>query len=379
MRMKPVPPKRAGHVLVRIRAAGVNPVDAKFVAGDKFPECCMPFWKRKFTGYTAGFDFAGDVLDAPKTSGFKKGDAIFGTSYQYPPQSFFCSRYTGTFQPFASVPADQCASKPESLSFAEAASLPLVGLTCLQAFEQHGLSEGQRLLVVGASGGVGHIAVQLASKMGIHVTGVCSTPNVDMVKSLGASDVVDYRAGDAIEGLKALVAKHGMFDMVFDTVSSADSRDKAAAYERRIRTSDVPLVKTAQNSPDEEVDGHNYVVFGGTLWQFSAAAVQRFCCGLNCHARGFALFWINMQHGQRYLKKLKEFCDERGVKPQVKEDCILPFNETGAQRAFRSLNPPPGEGRKVAGKIVLDLNAGDGDGIDDKFDFLFSEDGKKNK
>ena len=69
----------------------------------------------------------------------------------------------------------------------------------------------------------------------------------------------------------------------------------------------------------------------------------------------------------------------RGVKPQLKEDCILPFNETGAQRAFRCLNPPPGERRKVAGKIVLDLNAGDGDGIDDKFNFLFSEDSKKNK
>ena len=134
--------------------------------------------------------------------------------------------------------------------------------------------------------------------MGVHVTGVCSTPNVAFVKECGASDVVDYRGGDAIEQLKALVRQHGMFDMVFDTVSSADSRDRSAAYEAKIRScADPPLVKTRSNVADAAeragVDPHNYVVFGGTFWQFLCAAVQRFTCKLvNLHAQGFALFWI---------------------------------------------------------------------------------------
>ena len=121
-----------GRVLVRVRAAGVNPVDAKFVAGDKFPEQCMPFWKWKFTGFTAGFDWSGTVVAAPEGCGFEPGDEVFGTNFQYPPYSLRFSGITGTFSTFASVPVNQCCRKPASLSFVEAASLPLVGCTCLQ-------------------------------------------------------------------------------------------------------------------------------------------------------------------------------------------------------------------------------------------------------
>ena len=164
-------------------------------------------------GENAGFDWSGKVVTAPEGSGFKTGDECFGTNFQYFPQSVLAMKYTGTFSSFASVPIDQCCLKPTTLSFVEAASLPLVGITCLQAFDQRGVKEGQRVLVVGASGGVGHVAVQLLSRMGVQVTGVCSTPNVDFVKSCGAVDVVDYRAGDAIEQLQVLVAEKGMFDV----------------------------------------------------------------------------------------------------------------------------------------------------------------------
>ena len=146
----PKPPAdRSGHVLVRVVAAGVNPVDAKFVAGDKFPECCMSFWKWNFTGYTPGFDWSGviecvlcgrskDTVPAststthftlsssshsshPRSalagSDLKRGDKVFGTNFQYPPQSL--GSYTGTFAEFASVPVDQCWRMPRSLSFQE--------------------------------------------------------------------------------------------------------------------------------------------------------------------------------------------------------------------------------------------------------------------
>ena len=85
----------------------------------------------------------------------------------------------------------------------------------------------------------------------------------------------------------------------------------------------VQIVKTVDNPGENNtytVDAHNYVVFGGTFWQFACAATQRFCCGLNLHPRGSALFWINMQGSARYLDRLRELCDDHGVKPKVDAD-----------------------------------------------------------
>lgn len=152
------PRRKAGSVLVRVVAAGLNPVDAKRQVGDKLPEALDCVSRAVVAGRCVGFDFAGVVHQAPAGAGLSPGDAVFGS---VPP-------LTGSCATFVSAPLHQVARKPESLSFREAATLVLPGLTAVQAFEQHSLQAGQRLLVVGATGGVGHLAVQIGKRSARH-------------------------------------------------------------------------------------------------------------------------------------------------------------------------------------------------------------------
>ena len=354
-----VPELKAGHCIVKIHAAGVNPVDAKGIVGDKFPEGWMWFWFRMVSGQIVGFDFSGEIVNVGvNESDFKVGDEVFGLNYQFLPIGV--GKFGGTLQEFALVPLHEIWQKPKSLTHVEAAALPLVGLTCLQAFEQHGIKQGDRLLVIGASGGVGHVATGIASRKGVNVTGICSTSKVEFVQKMGAAKVVDYRAKEpAIKQLQNLATKDGKFDMVFDTVSSADSRDKAANYESQIRSSEPPIIKVAHGSQAEEgVDKHNYVVFGGIFISWMRALIKRLsrkfcCCTCNFFPKGFELFWIDMPHGTRYLKDLQELCDNQGLRPKVSK--VLPFDTEGCQAAFHALNPPKSEKRSTAGKIVIDM------------------------
>ena len=173
-----------GEVLVRIQAASANPVDWHLVRGE-------PGLVRLIAGLRApkdpfvGGDGAG-VVEAvgPGVTSLAVGDEVFGTTL-------------GSFSELARAKAERLAPKPARLSFDEAAAIPVAGCTALQALRDHGRIEaGQRVLVIGASGGVGSYAVEIAKSFGAHVTGVCSTANVDYVRSLGADDVVDYTRGD---------------------------------------------------------------------------------------------------------------------------------------------------------------------------------------
>ena len=160
-----------GQVLCRVACAGINPVDAKGLVGDKLPPWLGGLGRAAVEGAGVGFDFSGIVVRAPAASALREGDAVFGTA---PPM-------TGSFAEEIIVPLDQVAPKPRSLSFAEAAALPLVGLTALQSLvHDNGLCQGQHLLVIGASGGVGHVACQLAKAVGAAVTAVCSARNHDL-------------------------------------------------------------------------------------------------------------------------------------------------------------------------------------------------------
>jgi len=125
-------------LLCHVACAGLNPVDAKGLVGDKLPEWLSGLGRTAIEGCVVGFDFSGTVVRAPDTSNFKPGDAIFGTA---PPMM-------GTFAEEIWVPLDQVAAKPPSLTFSEAAALPLVGLTALQSLKHdNALCEGQHLLV----------------------------------------------------------------------------------------------------------------------------------------------------------------------------------------------------------------------------------------
>jgi NADPH:quinone reductase-like Zn-dependent oxidoreductase len=173
---------------VRVRAASVNPYDWHFMRGE-------PYFMRLMFGLRApkrhglGVDFAGEVEQVGNTvTDFRPGDRVYGMG-------------DGAFAEYVSCPASTLAIKPATLTFEQAAAVPLAGLTALQGLRDAGqLKAGQRVLIVGASGGVGTFAVQIAKALGAHVTGVCSTPNMELVRSLGADAVIDYTQEDFTRG-----------------------------------------------------------------------------------------------------------------------------------------------------------------------------------
>jgi NADPH:quinone reductase-like Zn-dependent oxidoreductase len=172
-------------LLVRVRAASVNRVDWYDVTGTPWiarPMTGLRGPKSRFTGR----DFAGTVEAVGKdVTDLRPGDEVFGGK-----------KGGGSFAEYVGVPAD-VARKPAGLTFEEAAAVPVAALTALQGLRDHGqLQPGQKVLVNGASGGVGTFAVQIAKALGAEVTGVCSTRNVEQARSLGADHVIDYTRED---------------------------------------------------------------------------------------------------------------------------------------------------------------------------------------
>jgi NADPH:quinone reductase-like Zn-dependent oxidoreductase len=185
-----------GQVLIRMRAAGVNPADA------------MNRQTGAFAGtppFILGWDVSGVVeATGPGVTLFAPGEEVFGL-LPFP-------RGAGAYAEFVVAPTRALVLKPEALTHAQAAALPLAGLTAWQALvETAAIDRGTRVLITGAAGGVGHLAVQIAAARGAHVIALTSGANVDLVRSLGADEVVDYHATDFSETLADL-------DVVFDVV-----------------------------------------------------------------------------------------------------------------------------------------------------------------
>jgi NADPH:quinone reductase-like Zn-dependent oxidoreductase len=204
---RPVPGD--GRVLIRVKASSVNPADWYGVTG-------QPRLTRLMGGIgaptddNAGTDVAG-VVEAvgPNVTRFKVGDEVFGGA-------------GGAYAEYA-LGRDQggLAKKPENMSFEEAAGMPIAAITALQGLRDEGLLKpGQKVLINGASGGVGTYAVQIAKALGAEVTGVCSTRNVEMVRSLGADHVIDYTKENFTEGL-------ARYDLILDNVGSQSFGDMA--------------------------------------------------------------------------------------------------------------------------------------------------------
>jgi len=194
----PAPNLCAGEVLVRIQAAGVNPADYKFRAG----------WFKDFVNLTLPFipgaDFSGTVERVgPGVQGFKPGDEVFGMRDV---------QVGGSYAQYIAVRSDAIALKPRRLSHTQAAGVPLAALTAWSALFDHAeLKRGQRVLIHAASGGVGVFAVQLAKLADTEVIATTSTDNVELVRSLGADQVIDYRIADFASTVKDI-------DIVLDTL-----------------------------------------------------------------------------------------------------------------------------------------------------------------
>lgn len=203
-----MPTIKEDHILVKVVANAANPADWHLLRGE-------PFFARFTSGLfkpkekVPGADFAGMVVGkGSSVTGFEVGDSVFG------------AKLMGTaFAELVSVPVSACASFPKQISFAEMASVPIAGLTALQALITHGkLKAGESVLINGASGGVGHFAVQIAKAYGATVTGVCSGRNAEFVQSLGANKVVAYDQEN-------IHLHKGKYDLVIDANGNLTHED----------------------------------------------------------------------------------------------------------------------------------------------------------
>jgi NADPH:quinone reductase-like Zn-dependent oxidoreductase len=179
---QPNPTPKHGEVLVRVKGAGINPVDGA-VRGGYYPLLGEP-------PFILGWDISGTVeaLGADVT-GLKVGDAVFGMPH-FP-------RQAAAYAELAVTPANEIALKPAGIDHIHAAALPLAGLTAWQGLVRHGgLKHGQRVLIHAAAGGVGHLAVQIAKARGAYVIATASPEKLDFVRALGADEVIDYTKGD---------------------------------------------------------------------------------------------------------------------------------------------------------------------------------------
>jgi NADPH:quinone reductase-like Zn-dependent oxidoreductase len=210
------PPLEPDRVLVHVRAAGVNPADWHVMRAD-------PWWARAMFGLrrpksrVRGTDFSGVVEDVgSEMTQFQVGDAVFGGR-------------DGALAEY--VAAKSLVAKPDALTFEQAGGIAIAGCTALQAVRDKGrVQPGQRVLVNGAAGGVGTFAVQIAKALGAHVTGVCSTPNVELVRSIGADEVVDYTTTD-------FTKRNARYDVAVDCIGN-----RSANAVRRVLTKEGTLV-----------------------------------------------------------------------------------------------------------------------------------------
>jgi NADPH:quinone reductase-like Zn-dependent oxidoreductase len=190
-----------GEVLIKVRAASVNPYDWHFMRG-------LPYLVRLMAGLARpkqrrlGMDGAGYVEAVGRNvTQFKAGDAVFGAC-------------RGSFAEYACAPERALARKPDSLTFEQAATVPIAGLTALQGLRDKGnIQAGVKVLINGAAGGVGTFAVPIAKSFGAEVTGVCSTRNVEMVRSIGADEVIDYTRQD-------FTRLGRRYDLLFDCIGN---------------------------------------------------------------------------------------------------------------------------------------------------------------
>ena len=218
---KPIP--KAYEVLIKVHAASANPLDWHFLRG-------TPYFMRAMSGLLKprhkfrilGADFAGRVEAVGRNvQQFQPGDEVFGGSLNL-----------GAFAEYACFPEDGVVLKPAGMTFEEAAAVPVAAVTALHGLRDKGqIKAGHKVLINGASGGVGTFAVQIAKSFGAEVTGVCSTRNLDMVRSIGADHVIDYTQED--------FAKNGQ---TYDLIYCAVGNRSAADYKRALNPKGICVV-----------------------------------------------------------------------------------------------------------------------------------------
>ena len=246
-----------GEVLLRVRAAGVNPADWAVMSG--LPYIARPVYGlRKPKNGVRGTDVAGQVVSIGSgVTRFQVGDEVFGWS-------------DGSYAEYAAAPEDKLALKPANLTFEQAATVPMAGLVALQALRDHGnVQPGQKVLINGASGGIGTFAVQIAKAFGAEVTGVCSTRNLDMVRAIGADHVIDYTVEDFTRGGQ-------QYDYILDNVAN-----HSLSALRRVLTPEGTLVPNGGGFDHRWIASGGRIVRAAVLFQFGNQKLGNFLMSTN--------------------------------------------------------------------------------------------------
>lgn len=294
----PEPKISADQLLVKVHAAGVNPVDWKIRSGHPKIPVLMKLPQ------IPGSDLSGEVVQVGRSiTQFKIGDAVYGTLSPF--SGGACAEY-------AALPEKNAALKPRTLSFEEAAAVPIAGLTALQSLRDlGGIKPGDRLLINGASGGVGHFAVQIAKVYGTEVTGVTGGRNLDFVKELGADRVTDYTKED-------FTKSDFRYDIVFDTVAKRSFKEcRAVLNSRGVYITTLPSAATVL----QMLIGP---IFGGPKARIISARARRADFNL-----------------------LTEWFDAGKVRVMI--DRLFPLSETAEAHRY-------GEAGHIRGKIVIKIS-----------------------
>jgi NADPH:quinone reductase-like Zn-dependent oxidoreductase len=287
------PEPAADEVLIKVRAASVNPIDYKIRSGH------YPPVKEQDLPRVLGRDVAGVVIERGQdVTEFHEGDDVFA----------MLDRGTGGYAEYVTVKAELCAPKPATLDYAEAAAVPLAAITAWQGLFDHGhLESGQRVLIHGGAGGVGHFAIQLAKARGAHVSTTVSGQDKEFVRALGADQVIDYKT----ERFEELVSD---VDLVFDLVAG-ETQERSW----KVLKDGGTMVSTLGKPSESEAQAHH------------------------AHATNYVA-----QPDATELRAIGDLIDDGKVRPIV--EATYPLEEAGA--AQRVL-----EREHVPGKVVLEISA----------------------
>lgn len=312
----PRPALQADELLVQVHAVGLNPIDNLIPKGD-----FKPILKMRLPA-TLGSDLAGVVVEVGSAvTRFKVGDAVYASIFDTP---------HGSLADFAAVPERAAALKPATLDFVQAASIPMVGLTAWQALhERMQLKRGQKIFIPAGSGGIGTFAIQLAKHLGAHVATTTSTANVELVRGLGADEVIDYKRQQFEEVL------HG-YDAVLGTVRG-DGLEKALNIVQP--GSKVVSLIGPPDAAFARARGMNVVlklVFGLLSRKIIGLAKRR--------GARYAFHFVRPDGGQ--LAQLAALLDAGSIHPVI--DRVFPFAEAKDALAYLARG-------RARGKVVVRL------------------------
>jgi NADPH:quinone reductase-like Zn-dependent oxidoreductase len=297
-------------ILVKIKAAGLNPIDYKLVSGGLEDMVVLDFPS------TIGFDVSGIIIEiGNEVVGFELGDAV----YARVPQN-----QMGTVAEFVAVNFTVVSKKPENISFEEAAGLPLIGLTAIQALERIGLKKGDRMLIHAGSGGVGSFAIQYAKAKGAYVYTTTSTDNVDWVKALGADRVIDYKRED----YKSIVSD---LDIVFDTLGGDYTLDAFQVIKAGGKVTSIASI------PDEETAA----IMGMKDYKLP----ENFSKLIDQKSANYKLIW--MQPSGEQLDAISAMVKEEKVKPVT--DRVYAFKDSIEAYLYLATE-------RAKGKVIISIS-----------------------